>query len=60
MSDEIEEGVEPRGIGRYRDQIISGPIIRTLLPISPMSFHYALFDAEKISGKDPFILMYGA
>jgi putative MATE family efflux protein len=31
MSDEIEEGVGPRGIGRYRDQIVSGPIIRTLI-----------------------------
>ena len=30
MPDESEERVEPRGIGKYRDRIVNGPIIRTI------------------------------
>ena len=30
MSDESEGLIEPRGIGRYRDRIVNGPIIRTV------------------------------
>ncbi len=30
MSDDSEVRVEPRGIGKYRDKIVNGPIIRTI------------------------------
>jgi len=30
MSDESEGLIEPRGIGKYRDRIVNGPIIRTV------------------------------
>jgi len=30
MSDESEGLIEPRGIGKYRDRIVSGPIVRTV------------------------------
>jgi putative MATE family efflux protein len=30
MPDECEGPVEPRGIGKYRDKIVSGPVVRTI------------------------------
>ncbi|MEM3615217.1 MAG: MATE family efflux transporter [Candidatus Methanomethylicia archaeon] len=31
MSEEVKEGLEYKGIGKYRDRIINGPIISTLI-----------------------------